>query len=79
MLQRVWIILKKYFKQKLFRIKFPTKNLVDAYLYLPPGMELWAPKIAIFEMVQNLFSHKKLSGHIYLSQELSKEVPKICH
>ncbi len=25
--------IKKYFKQKLSRIKLPTKNLVDAYVY----------------------------------------------
>ncbi len=27
--------IKNCFKQKLFRIKFVTKNSVDAYLYLP--------------------------------------------
>ncbi len=27
--------LKKSFKQKLFRIKFPAKNSVDASLYIP--------------------------------------------
>ncbi len=27
--------INKCFKQKVFRIKFPTKNKVNAYLYLP--------------------------------------------
>ncbi len=27
--------IKKCFKQKLHQIKFPTKNLVDTYVYLP--------------------------------------------
>ncbi len=27
--------IEKCFDQKLFKIKFPTKNTVDAYLYLP--------------------------------------------
>ncbi len=27
--------IEKYFSQKLFDIKFPTKNTVGAYLYLP--------------------------------------------
>ncbi len=26
---------KKFFKEKWFRIKFPTKKLMDAYVYLP--------------------------------------------
>ncbi len=37
--------MKKYFKQKLFRIKFPKKNSVEAYLYLPQeearGLQKW--------------------------------------
>ncbi len=32
--------IKKCFKQKLFRIKFLSKNSVDAYLVSPPGVEL---------------------------------------
>ncbi len=35
--------IEKYFKQKLSRIKFPTKTSVDAHLYHPPptnGLEL---------------------------------------
>ncbi len=27
--------IKKYFKQKFWRIKFPTKNYLDAHLYVP--------------------------------------------
>ncbi len=27
--------IEKCFNQKLFKIKFPTKNTADAYLYLP--------------------------------------------
>ncbi len=27
--------IEKQFKQKLYRIKFPTENPVEAYLYLP--------------------------------------------
>ncbi len=27
--------IEKYFKEKLFRIKFPTKNSKDAFIYLP--------------------------------------------
>ncbi len=38
--------------EKLFRIKFPTKKSVGAYVYLPPGVELGAPKIYIFEILQ---------------------------
>ncbi len=41
--------IKLFFKQKLFRIKFPTKNSVNAYLYLPheggwdnPFSNLWS-------------------------------------
>ncbi len=40
--------IKKSFKQKLFRIKFPTKDLLDAYLYLPQKWSKRAPKIVIF-------------------------------
>ncbi len=36
--------IKKGFQQKLFRIKFPTKNSVDAYVYLPLGVELGGSK-----------------------------------
>ncbi len=31
--------IKKYFKQKLRRIKFPKKNSADAYFYLPQELE----------------------------------------
>ncbi len=27
--------IEKYFKQKLFIIKFPTKNFINVYVYLP--------------------------------------------
>ncbi len=36
--------IEKYFKQKLHRIKFSTKNSVDAYLFVP-GVELGAANI----------------------------------
>ncbi len=36
--------IEKYSNQKLRRIKFPTKNSVDAHLYLPHGMELGGSK-----------------------------------
>ncbi len=42
--------IKKCFQQKLFRIKFPRKNLVDAYLYLPQKWNYGAPKIVTFEI-----------------------------
>ncbi len=28
--------IEKYFKQKLYKIKFVAKNSLSAYLYLPP-------------------------------------------
>ncbi len=43
--------IKKWFKQKLFRIKFTTKNSVDAYLYLPQEWSWGGTKIAIFEIL----------------------------
>ncbi len=43
--------IKKCLKQKLFEIKFPTKNSVDAYLYLGQEWSQEAPKIAIFEIL----------------------------
>ncbi len=39
--------IEKYLKQKLRRIKFPKKNLLDAYLYAP-RVELGALKICYF-------------------------------
>ncbi len=39
---------KKGFDQKLFRIKFPTKNSVDAYLYLPQERSYGTPNICHF-------------------------------
>ncbi len=31
--------IKKCFEQKLFRIKFPKKKSVGAYVYLPPPLQ----------------------------------------
>ncbi len=42
--------IKKCFQQKFFGIKFPRKNSVDAYLYLPQKWSYAAPKIATFEI-----------------------------
>ncbi len=44
--------IKKYYKQKLFRIKLPTKNSVDASLS-PAEAELRDPKIAIFTRLRS--------------------------
>ncbi len=43
--------IEKYFKGKLQRIKFPTKNSVDACLYLPLKWSYGAPKIGVFEIL----------------------------
>ncbi len=40
--------IEKYFKKKLFRIKFPTKNSVDAHLYLPQELNKKVPKVGHF-------------------------------
>ncbi len=40
--------IKKCFKQKLFRIKFSTKNSLDAFLHQPQEWNYRAPKIVIF-------------------------------
>ncbi len=40
--------IKKFFKQKLFWIKFPTKNLEDTYLYLPVGVKQDTSKVLCF-------------------------------
>ncbi len=41
--------MKKCLKQKLFGIKFYTKNLVDAYFYLPQEWTYRCQTLAIFE------------------------------
>ncbi len=43
--------IKKCFKQKLFKIKFLTKNLVNAHPYLPQKWSQGPPKITIFEIL----------------------------
>ncbi len=43
--------MEKCLKQKLHRIKFPTKNSVEAYLYLHQEWSYWAPKIGVFEIL----------------------------
>ncbi len=40
--------IKKCFKQNLFGIKFPTKNLTGIYLLSPPGVELGDYKDCLF-------------------------------
>ncbi len=40
--------IKKCYKQKLSGIKFPAKNLVDAYLYLPQKWSRRASNICHF-------------------------------
>ncbi len=42
--------IKKCFKHKLFRIKFPTKKSMEAYLYLFQEWSQEIPKIVIFEV-----------------------------
>ncbi len=41
--------IKKCFKQKLFRVKFPTKNSVDACVCLPQEWSQGASETVIFE------------------------------
>ncbi len=49
-----WILLQstdcieKCFDQKLYKIKFPTKTLAGAYLYLPKEWSWGTPKICYF-------------------------------
>ncbi len=42
---------EKCFKQKLPRIKFSTKILVDKYFYLSKEWSNGAPKIYVFEIL----------------------------
>ncbi len=49
--------IEKYFKEKLFGIKFPTKNSVDAYIYVTREWSWGAPKICHF---LNLGMEKKV-------------------
>ncbi len=46
--------MEKYFKQKLHRIKFATKNSVDAYLYLPLDRRQGLQKFSTISMHYNI-------------------------
>ncbi len=43
--------IEKYFKLKLHLIKFPTKNTMDAYLYLLLEWSKGSLKIYVFEIL----------------------------
>ncbi len=44
--------LKKYFKLKVLRFQFPTKNSVSAHVCPPTEWSYGARKIAVFEILQ---------------------------
>ncbi len=57
--QKITDYIKKFFKQKLLRIKFPTKNSMDAFIFISPRSR--APE-----------SSKNLPLNLINSQQLKK-------
>ncbi len=68
--------IKKYFKQKLSRIKYPTKNLLDAYLYLPPWAELGGSEIYYFWNTYGIIMRQNGNADLWASTTV---VPKVIH
>ncbi len=69
------IYIEKFFRQKLSKIKFPTKNSVDAYLYLHHERSWGAPKICHF--LKKIPGLTDWYGHWHLGRKrLLKKIKK---
>ncbi len=51
--------IKKWFKQKFFRIKFPSKTQWTHISIPPPPLELRTPKNAIFKIFKNVLEWER--------------------
>ncbi len=66
--------IKKCLKQKLFRIKFHTKNSVNAYFYLPQEWTYGYQTLAIFETDCHVheWATRFTSGPLVLNNDSNK-------